>query len=224
MWDLMPNVRRQTVLMDDFSVITSGANGFLSFATGTATAVVAGTATATNQVGVSNLYLGTDTGGYVGYSTSLAAITLTGGIIRAAAEVQFSALSDGTNTYTFTFGLNDNNTGATGTTNFVGFEYSSGSSSGKWRAVTKNGSGSTVLTGAAVAATTTYHLSIDIAADASSVMYRVNDTVIGTSTTNIPASTQKLGLVIQMLKSAGGTGQYCAVDYMKLVKEFGTDR
>lgn len=224
MWDLVPNARRQAVLMDDFTVITSGANGLSSFATGTATAVVAGTTTATNQVGIANLYLGTDTGGFCGFQTGLAAITLTGGLIRFSTEVSFSAVSDATNTYAFRFGLNDVASGVAGTTNFVGFEYAYGSSSQKWRGLTKQTSGTTTVVGALVAATTVYHLGVDIEPDASAVRFFVNGTLIGTSTTNIPASTQNLGLVISMVKTAGATGQTAYVDYIKFVKEFGTDR
>ncbi len=221
MFDLLPNAQRQAVYFHDFGV-GSAAPGLKVIASGTASAISAGTATA-SQHGIVIFSTGTETTGYAGYQKELTSVLLGGGkILIEACGVNFPTLSTGSETYTFRFGLNSAADGTAGTS-FVGFEYSSGSSSGKWRGVTKATS-STVVVGGTVAAATNYRLTLVVEPLGDKVSFFVDGTLIGYSTATIPATTVPLGLVTTILKSAGTTARTVQMDYIKSVKEFSTQR
>lgn len=221
MFDLLPNTQRQAVIQTDFTVVTSGANGFKTIAAGTAAAIAAGTATAT-QFGVNLITTGTETTGYAGYQNELTSVLIGGGKILLETEVMFPTVSDGTDTYSYRFGLNSAADGTAGTS-FIGFEYGSALSSGVWRGVTK-ATTSTVVTGSAIVAATVYRLTCVIEPDGLKASFFVNGTFIGFSSSTLPATTVPLGVVTTILKSAGTTARTAHLDYIKVVKEFSTER
>lgn len=92
-------------------------------------------------------------------------------------------------------------------------------STGNWMGRTMNNSTPTETSaGTAVVAGTWYRLTIDIAADGSSVTFLVDDSIIGSAlTTNIPTGAgREFGIVIKLEKQSGTSSRTMDLDYSEL--------
>lgn len=118
-------------------------------------------------------------------------------------------------------------------TNMVGFIYDEGGTyatgvsagSANWKCFTINGGTRTITTtSTAVASATWTKLRIEINAAGTSVAFYVNDILVATHTTNIPASTTALHQGNFIVKSAGTTARTYVSDYMSLKQTLTTSR
>jgi hypothetical protein len=127
-------------------------------------------------------------------------------------RIRVEVLSTGTSTHTTYFGLMDGNA-AGAPTNGVYFTYTHGTNSGKWVCTTRSSSTSTAVNSSVtVSANTWYKLKAVVNAAGTSVNFYINDTLVGTSTTNIP--TAAMHFVFKMEKSLGTTAASSSLDYI----------
>lgn len=119
---------------------------------------------------------------------------LSGGTFTSSFIINLTALSSGGNTYRFSCGLADPTTiygGSTGSDSFVNgvyFQYTNAVNGGNW---TLNCTASSVTTtvNSSTATTTGFHtLTVKINAIASSASFYIDNTLLGTITTNIPTA------------------------------------
>lgn len=151
--------------------------------------------TSTSAAGASSLYF---TKSVVNYMHTSAGHQI------ATALIYLTNLSDGTNTYTFSFGLATANSTTLDTSNEATIRYSHGLNSGKWLGVSRSsGSQATVDLGVTVATNTLYALTICMDDAASEVRFYVNGTFAGRTTTQIPST--NLGVRAIIVKSVGTT-------------------
>lgn len=191
------------------------------------TASGTGSAASTNDTGAVDLgghpgqlvlNTGTTTTGRAGVShggNGQAALLLGNGAVTFETDVFLTdALSDGTETYKVWFGFGDS-AGAE-PTDGVYFRYTHSVNSGKFEAVTRSNSVETAADSViTVAATTWYKLGITVNADATSVVFSINGSVVATNTTNIPTgSGRQTGVLLNIIKSAGTTARRVAIDYI----------
>jgi hypothetical protein len=117
-------------------------------------------------------------------------IVLGGGITTVTWIIKLSALSAGGNTYRFSAGLADGPTTSSGLDSFtdgVYFQYTNAVNGGQWTIKSTSGSVTTTVNTAIAASTSFVTLSFAVNANASSITYSINNTVVGTAiTTNIP--------------------------------------
>lgn len=146
---------------------------------------------------------------------------LTTGLARYRIAVRFALeqLSNGTDTFQVTLGF-INNTGAGDHTGGAYFRYSHGVNSGKWEAVTANGTGSPTRTAVdtGVTADTLYSIfEVEIAEDSSSAKYYINGSLVATITTNLPpqgtATNQTFAYGWKIEKSVGTTQCNISADW-----------
>lgn len=128
------------------------------------------------------------------------------------ARIRIETLSLAAQAFTTYFGLMDGNA-AGAPTNGVYFSYTHGTNSGKWVCTTRSGSTSTTVnSNITVTANQWYKLKAVINATGTQVQFYINDTLVGTSTTNIPTAAQRF--VFKMEKSAGTTARTSSLDYV----------
>jgi hypothetical protein len=205
-------LKHYVTLGSDFGSVSNIAP-FYSTVNGSGAALAASTATA-GRVGVITASTGTTTSGYATLNTDPASIVLSNGAVRFRCDIQLSALSDGTDTYTARFGLGDVATGAE-PTDGVYFRYTHSVNSGKWVCVTRSNGTETATnsTGAAVAATTWLTLECEINAAGTSATFYANGVLQATNTTNIPTGAgRETGVQMSILKSAGTTARLVSLD------------
>ena len=170
----------------------------------------------------------TTTGNYYCYYPNTAALSIGSGAFIFETDINLSALSNGTDTYTFYSGIVGSPTATAPTTNGYGafFSYTDSANSGKWNCGTVYGSTlTTTNTSTAVAATTWTRLTIILDATLSNFYFYVNGTLVATNTTNLLQAAGGGWYVIAAIKkSAGTTASTCALDYMYVRKEFTTAR
>jgi len=125
--------------------------------------------------------------------------------------VGFSALSNGTDTYTAYIGLRDRS--AAFVQNDIKFQYTSGVNSGNWQIVTSNAGTTTTANTSTAAVTGFTRFTIDINAAGTSVAFFINGTAVANSpiATNIP--TAGIAPLMQIVKSAGTTNTLMYIDY-----------
>lgn len=127
--------------------------------------------------------------------------------IDTAQYVYFQTLSNGTQTYTYQFGIVPTPSSTTlAVNNSIGIRYSHGINSGKFEGFTRNTSGteSTVDLGTTVAANTNYKLRVSIDKSIGEVRFYVNDAYAGRVTTNLPSAVA-VGSRAIIVKSVGTT-------------------
>lgn len=183
------------VVTPETTVAANGYLGRISLGTGT-TASAAGVATLDYFNSTNKIRLGTQQ-------------------IVFETYVMIPVLSNATTGFTVEVGLADGNAkGAP--TNGVYFSYIHSANSGAWVAQTINTSTSTPVNSAVtVVAGTWYKLRATINAAGTSVSFYINGNLIGTSTTNIPASTTGLRPVLQIGKSTNSaTSSVLWADYV----------
>lgn len=174
-------------------------------------------------LGVMRCSTGTTTTGRAGFQTNTSAMQLGGAEYVFSSRVRlFSALSDGTNTYTLYSGLADSTSAEP--TDGVYFRYSH--SVGNWELVQRsNGSEIATDTGIAVVNQTPYVLRIEVDATASSCVGYVNGTKIVPASFGLPTgSGRDTGIVpVNIRKSAGTTNREVDIDYFALTARFLSD-
>lgn len=140
------------------------------------------------------------------------AIKLGYGVWTYETCLYLDALSDGTDTYTIRVGMLDATSGDP--TDGVFFRYTHGTNSGKFEAVTRSNSSETATdTGHTVAATTWVKIGFSVNADATSVTFYVNGSLVATNTTNIPTGGRNTSMGTLIQKSAGTTNRLLYQDY-----------
>lgn len=181
--------------------------------------------------GVITINTGTNTNGGQQYRPNITGIQFGGGQYRFESRVRINTNSDGTNTFQFLTGFWD-------TYNIVNqvdgiyFLYDSqgittgSAASGNWQIVTSSNSVRTfTTTTVAIDNTNLQKLRIDVNAAATSVEFYINDTLVGTHTTNIPSGAARTtGSGIYLQKSAGTTARTADIDYLFLKAKFTTPR
>jgi len=127
----------------------------------------------------------------------------------ASAVVYIPTLSDGTQTYTFQFGLVPSPSSTTlAVNNSIGFRYSNGINSGEWEGFSRNNSGteSTADLNIAVAADTKYILTMVVNKEKTEARFFINGTYTGRVTTNLPNNVA-VGTRAAIVKSVGTTSR-----------------
>lgn len=183
--------------------------------------------------GVITISTATNTNGGYQYRQSniLSYYQFGSGIYRYESRVRMNINSDGTNTYQFLSGFWDNASGVN-QVDGIYFLYDAqgvttgSAASGNWQIVTSSNSVRTfTTTSVAIDNTNLQKLRIDVNAAATSVDFYINDTLVGTHTTNIPSGAARLttsGIYLQ--KSAGTTARTADIDYLFLKTKFTTPR
>jgi hypothetical protein len=127
-------------------------------------------------------------------------------------RVRVEVLSSSTQTHTTYWGLMDG-TAAGAPVNGVYFSYTHGTNSGRWVCTTRASSTSTAVNSSiTVTANQWYRLKAVINAAGTNVDFYIDDTLVGSSTTNIPTAAQRF--VFKMEKSAGTTAARSNLDYV----------
>lgn len=133
--------------------------------------------------------------------------------IIASTQVYFPNLSDGTNTYTFSFGLVPSpSSTALDVNNSVVIKYTHGTNSGKFFGISRDNGGSesaAVDLGVTVAANTLYTLTICFDKARAEGRFYVNGAFAGRVTSNMPNAVA-VGERIAIVKSLGGTARTAA--------------
>ena len=182
--------------------------------------------------GIISISTGTNTnGGYRIIGASMNVLEFGLGLWRFESRLRIPTNSDATNTFQFISGFWDT-TGSINQSDGIYFLYdaqgvSTGSSaSGNWQIVTSSNSVRTfTTTSVAIDNANLQKLRIDVNAAATSVEFYINDTLVGTHTTNIPSGISRLaGSGIYLQKSAGTTARTADVDYLFLKTKFTTPR
>lgn len=172
-------------------------------------------------VGVIALDCGTTTTGRSGLTKgNLTHLFGQGTEFRVTFRAALSALSDGTDTYTVMIGFTDG-AGGSGTTGTDGafFRYSSTNNAGEWEFITINNgttTGTVFDTNVAPTATVNQKFEIRVNAAGTSVTAYIDDTLVATSTANIPTGSGRLtGIGAKIEKSAGTTSRQLLMDYYR---------
>jgi hypothetical protein len=195
---------------ETFSAVSNSNSGVLQQSMGT------------TSTGSANVSIGVGGGSVVGGA----------GVITSDALVCMSALSDGTNRYTYKKGLfslfNANPVAA------IAFVYDEGGVEGivnstaspNWRVVTIDASTRTITnTGVDVSATAFQKLYFIVNAGGTSVEFYIDDVLVATHTTNIPTGwTKKLMYASGALKYLGTTERIAYLDYVKINQKLTTPR
>ncbi len=93
-----------------------------------------------------------------------------------------------------------------------GFEYDDSQNGGRWQAITHDGVETSTDTGVTVAADTWYKMEVEINAAGDSVDFFIDDVLVATNTTNIPAATADLFYNAHIMKLIGTTARFAHMD------------
>ncbi len=131
--------------------------------------------------------------------------------------IKLPALSTGSEIYEFLIGfINQPGDDLSDAQDAICFRYSHADNGDFWSIITKSritpGTTETVL-GTAVAADTWYKLRIEVNDDASSVVFKIDDSVVGTHTTNIPVDNIVVKLAINFTSGTPGSTADVLLDY-----------
>lgn len=197
-----------------FTTTVSG--GTVSFTTASLAAV--------NRYGIAELATGiTTTGRAAVNSPAMDQLTAGSGLIRFTAILKTpSALSDATNRYSISTGLGNSATVLNPGVSII-VRYRDNINSGKWQIFTNAISGASAIdTGITVAVDTWYRIEMEVAKDSSNCLVWINSAQVGSfsSSGGIPTgTTEAVGAVCLLLKSAGTTSRTMYLDYMDIVQE-----
>lgn len=176
-------------------------------------------------IGYATCLTGTTTTGYslFGHFGSATIIGMTTDTLVSEYYVNFTALSNGTDTYTAFAGTGRSDfTGQTHCTYFVyttaGTQTGSASSV-NWQCVTANSSSRTWTT-TSIPVTTAFQ-KLTIKATSTTVLFYVNNVLAATHTTNIP-SVGSMGNGIGIIKTAGTTSTEMGIMYYEAIKKYAT--
>jgi len=198
-------------LAETFSAVSNSNSGVLQQSMGT------------TSTGTALLFIGNNNSG---------SIVSGAGVIKSDALVCMSALSDGTNRYTYKNGLFS--VWSANPAASIAFVYDEGGVEGivnntaspNWRVVTIDASTRTITnTGVAVSATAFQKLSFVVNAGGTSVEFFINDVSVATHTTNIPTGwTKKLLYGSGAVKHLGTTERIAYLDYISINQKLTTPR
>lgn len=199
------------------AVTASGAGDWQAAVSGTGASMFAiSTVWATNVFGACALDMGTTATGAATLRTASQTV-LTFGLGAAKCRTRFNIpqLSTATNNFTIRAGFITS--AASDSANGAYFRYNHGVNTGKFQAVTRNNNAETAVdTGITAAANTDYKFDIEVNADGTSAVFKINGTTVATITTNIPTGTNRTGIGIGCVKSAGTTALVgVQVDYIE---------
>jgi hypothetical protein len=211
------------IIIEDEFVRTSGSNLGISNiewtnrSTGTGASAIPYATNESGHTGLIKLAPGTTTSGWgtmSGPDNTDQVEVADGDIVFEVIVKTPSAISDGTDTYTLRFGLNNSNAGAGNNTVYV--RYSHGVNSGKWQFVhNRAGTETTIDSGITVAASTWYKLKFTVTGAAQAFEAFVDGNSVGTATPATPiAAGNRQGIILSNVKSAGTTDRPCYVDYI----------
>jgi hypothetical protein len=225
------NYRVKTELFDDFmsGLTTNGSIGILNWgltASGTgASATTANALSGDNTFGVVSLLTGSTSTGRTAAHLNLTGILFGNGSIEFESRVMFPVLANGTDNYIFYIGFFDQSA-AGDAVDGVYFQYSFSISSTNWLLKTSNNSVRTqVISTASIVANTWQILRIVVNSAGTQANYYVNDTLVGTITTNIPtANGRQTGPAIKIEKTAGTANRTVEIDYVRITNTFSTQR
>ena len=183
--------------------ISSGDNG-----TNTPTATLPGAwlfTTLTSSAGVSTLFFAKTLTNHAHDTNSH---------VVASAFIYLDTLSDGTNTYTFSFGLVGGSNSTTVTlANEIVIKYTNGVNSGKFQGVCRSSSSETAIdTGITVAVNTPYLLTVCVNKGATEARFYIDGVMVGRITSNVPSAA--IGTRALIGKSAGTTARIAYVANM----------
>lgn len=210
-------------LLEEFFTTTS------SFFPGTA--LNSGTGTLVAPYTIVQLSTATNTNGGYRFNSGIVGELFGTNINRFEALTRVNTNSDATNTFQYICGFLDQLT-TINQTDGAYFLYdaqgvSTGSaSSGNWQLVTASNSVRTFTTSSvAIDNTNLQKLRIDVNASGTSVEFYINNTLVGTHTTNIPTGTARaFGMGAYLQKSAGTAARTADIDYMYYKTKFTTPR
>jgi|JI7StandDraft_1071085.scaffolds.fasta_scaffold19426_3 hypothetical protein len=231
---------RVRVLGNSFNAATPGIGNlrahFYQLSVGSVTAAdwgnfafaVAGTAAALSTTGATSTLPGSWTIGTGSTSTGAANMYLSKNIVNptffgaahiiASCGVYFPTLSDGTHTYTFSFGLIPTPSSTTlDVNNSVVIKYSHGLNSGKFLGVSRatGGGESTPDLGITVAANTLYVLTVCFDKAISEARFYVDGVMVGRATASMPSGVA-VGVRAIIVKSVGATARTAAINTITL--------
>lgn len=210
---------------------------FCDFLTGTLTAdnmswvtLVSGTSAAAaniaseaGRMGIMRLTTGTTATGRSGGSSGTDTICLGSGNFDIIASVRFPTLSNSTQRYSFSIGLHDSVT--INATDGIYFQYDDATSA-NWIMITfNNGVSTKTPTSTVVTANQWYRLRISVNSGATSVSYYINNSLVGSISTNIPSGVSRLNqFKFMLLKSIGITSSSADIDYFSVYYQIITSR
>lgn len=192
-----------------------------------------------NKQGFANVNTTTATAGYgniyIGHNvTLLIDFILGGGVTIYETLIWLPNLSTSGERYSCLIGFSSGVLNQNNSHNNIAFLYDegniafagSGGASANWRAVTTDSATRTFSdTGVAVNAGAFIKLKIVVNANASSVDFYIDNTLVATHTTNIPSgNTKRLNVRNYIQKSVGYTQRFLILDYVKLQQTFTTAR
>lgn len=220
------NISRMVYIVDDFIMYASAGNlvGDNCFPTAsTAGTVAPNTAQTGANPGVMALpAIASGTYSYIVSSANSDNLITNGGAVYFETIVGADALSDGTNTYTVTYGLMSGNT--TGTPSYgIYFQYTNGVNSGKWVCNTAMSSVVTAINTNSTVTTAFTRLGFILNSAGTSVEFFINGVSQGTTVTNLPAG-NVMRLEWLILKSAGIGTVNGLVDAVKYIQVLGVAR
>jgi hypothetical protein len=212
---------------------TLGGDGMLVAGTASSGSVSYASSSISNRLGLGVLSTSTNATGRAwfgqGIGTTASIMRMGGGRIILETSVRIPTLSDGTQRFQFLSGLSSTNN-STSIGNGILFAYdeggvSSGSSaSANWQVATMLGGARTwTTTSVPVVANQFYKLTIEINDACTSVVFKIDGTIVRTETLTLPSSTD-IGLMTQIYKSIGTTARTVEVDYISFKQKFTTAR
>lgn len=193
-----------TALINTFASTVSG--------TGTAITIVTGSV---GHPGVIQQSTGTTASGRASTVSQATCILFGSGTYTFEAMVKLPILGEASQRYTYYVGFGGTST-AGDMVNGVYFQYID-SASTFWQIKTSTNSVRTTnTTTTTVVASTWYKLKI-VVTDATSASFYINDTLVGSISTNIPSAvTRETGIIVKIEKSNGTTASTSLIDYIKV--------
>lgn len=166
----------------------------------------------TNHTGIAEFSTGTTTTGRASLHLGVQSVRLGGGVLIVEMMVRLEDLSTVAQEYDVYVGIS--NKATPGTDHWVYFAYDRNTST-NWRIRTRdNGTETDTDSGVAVAADTWVKLRFEINAAATSVEYFIDDSSVGTISSNIPtAAGREVSPRLTIQKSAGTTARLMYVDW-----------
>jgi hypothetical protein len=220
---------------DNAGIATSTGVTMSGVGTGSITRITGVYPNRTNQQGVVQLATGTLITGNASYrlgSVNTPTFFIGSGAISYEVLINIETLSTLANRFVNVFGLY---TGSSITTsnNLISFIYDEGGvfasggigASPNWKCVTGNaGTRTSTDSTIAVTASAWTKLRIEINANATSVGFYINDTLVATNASNIPATTTAMYFLNGMQKTTGLTSVNMYADYLSFKQTFTTAR
>ena len=176
--------------------------------------------------GLVSIETGTSTNGAGGIFLGTTPLLFGGGLIRINMLIKLSALSDGTDTYTFRAGFGDNTTGGAQVDGAY-FEYTHGTNSGNYQILTASNSSRTTANTSTAASTNWDLLTIECNAAGTSVAFFINGSQVANSpiAATIPTGAGRgFGVVLSMTKSAGTASRACLFDLFEMYQKLTVSR